>query len=280
MYGIVQQKDFIRDNFRLWRPFTSEFGIIRFICYISYMMKTMNQVIKYLEPYTNMQGNVCGKLAYTSRHGSYFIVQLDRGDAFPNVRTKGIITAHLRESGFVYDHIKDSFSRNIEREKFFPKVISYKSYDKDLAASIREYKRTENLKKSNTIVDLREITETYNIIYYLYVNDVITYIGQSKNVNDFTRLRRIMEHYKNGKKFDKYHIRNVSLDYDIDAIEAFEIITHKPIENKSINMQHHEIRHLMERMNGYFSMTDERYLYEMSMKRAGLEKDISPIRYL
>ena len=93
---------------------------------IFYYMKTMNQVIKYLEPYTSMEGNVYGKLIYTSRSGSYFIVQLDKGEAFPNVRTKGIITAHLRESGFQYNHIKDSFSRNIEREKFFPKVISYK----------------------------------------------------------------------------------------------------------------------------------------------------------
>ena len=143
--------------------------------------------------------------------------------------------------------------------------------------SIKEFKRTEKLKKSNTMMDLRSITNTYNVIYYLFNNDVITYIGQSRNVNDFTRVRRIIEHHKNGKKFDKFIIRNVELRYDLDAIEAFEILVHKPKENKSINFNYSDIRSLLRKVKGNVTKEDDRYLYEMSMNQAGRKNEISDV---
>ena len=98
-------------------------------------------------------------------------------------------------------------------------------------------------------------------VHYLFNDDVITYIGKSENVNDFTRIRRIIEHYKNGKKFDKFIIRNVDLKYNIDAVEAYEIMIHKPKENKSINLVKGEIRSLLISVRGYITKEDERYLY-------------------
>lgn len=143
--------------------------------------------------------------------------------------------------------------------------------------SIKEFKRTEKLKKSNTVMDLKTLTKTYNTIYYLFNGDVITYIGKSENVNDFTRIRRIIEHYKNGKKFDKFIIRNVDLKYNLDAIEAFEIVVYKPKENKSINFNYGDTRSLLRRVQGHITKEDERYLYEMSMKQAGRKDEISDL---
>jgi hypothetical protein len=144
--------------------------------------------------------------------------------------------------------------------------------------SIKEFKRTEKLKKSNTMMDLRFITDTYNVIYYLYNNDEITYIGQSRNVNDFTRVRRVIEHFKNGKKFDKFVIRNVDLRYNLDAIEAFEILTHKPKENKSVNFGYHRTRSLVSSVKGHLTKEDERYMYLMGKNQAGQNDSINPIR--
>ena len=146
--------------------------------------------------------------------------------------------------------------------------------------SIKEFKRTEKLKKSNTVIDLKTLIKTYNTIYYLFNDDVITYIGKSENVNDFTRIRRIIEHYKNGKKFDKFIIRNVDLKYNIDAVEAYEIMIHKPKENKSINLVKGEIRSLLISVRGYITKEDERYLYEMGQNQSGRKNSMSTIQGL
>ena len=145
--------------------------------------------------------------------------------------------------------------------------------------SVKEFKRTEKLKRSNSMMDLRSITNTYNIIYYLFNDDVITYVGQSRDVNDFTRVRRVIEHYKNGKKFDKFIIRNVDLKYNLDAVEAYEIIIHKPKENKSLNYRYHDARTLLSTIRGYITKEDEKYLYEMSMNQSGRKDKISSIIY-
>jgi hypothetical protein len=146
--------------------------------------------------------------------------------------------------------------------------------------SIKEFKRTEKLKKSNTVMDLKTLTKTYNTIYYLFNGDVITYLGKSENVNDFTRIRRIIEHYKNGKKFDKFIIRNVDLKYNINAIEAYEIMIHKPKENKSINLIKGEIKSLLTSVRGYITKEDERYLYEMGQNQSGRKNSINTLREL
>lgn len=145
--------------------------------------------------------------------------------------------------------------------------------------SVKEFKRTEKLKKSNSMMDLRTITDTYNVIYYLFNDDVITYIGQSRDVNDFTRVRRIIEHHKNGKKFDKFIIRNVDLKYNIDAIEAYEILVHKPKENKSVNFNYGDTRDILRNVQGVVTKEDDRYLYEMSMKQSGRKDEISDIMF-
>jgi hypothetical protein len=149
----------------------------------------------------------------------------------------------------------------------------------DYIDSVKEFKRTEKLKRSKSMMDLRTITKTYNIIYYLYNNDEITYIGQSRDVNDFTRIRRIIEHHKNGKKFDKFIIRNVDVKCDLDAIEAFEILTHKPKENKSVNFNYHRTRTLLRSVRGYITKEDERYIYEMGKNQSGNGDSISDLIY-
>ena len=144
---------------------------------------------------------------------------------------------------------------------------------KQLTESIKTFKQTNKLKKLKVEMDLRNLTITYNTIYYLYNNDVVTYIGQSVNVNDFTINRRIIEHYKNGKKFDKYIIRKVDLEYDIDIIESFEIVKHRPTENSSLSAKGYELRSVIEDINGHISREDDRYITEMCMKRSGKHND-------
>lgn len=73
--------------------------------------------------------------------------------------------------------------------------------------------------------------DVWNILYYLYNDDQIIYVGQSKNVNKHTEHRRIYEHLKT-KSFNNYIIRRVPINLDIDLCETYEIIKHKPIENK------------------------------------------------
>jgi hypothetical protein len=145
--------------------------------------------------------------------------------------------------------------------------------------SVKEFKRTEKLKRSNSVMDLKTITNTYNVIYYLFNNDVITYIGKSENVNDFTRVRRVIEHYKNGKKFDKFIIRNVDLKCSIDAIETFEILIHKPKENKSVNLNYSSARSLLRSIQGYITKEDERYMYLMGKNQSGNRDSICDIIY-
>jgi len=144
---------------------------------------------------------------------------------------------------------------------------------KQLTESIKVFKQTNKLKKSKVEMDIRSLINTYNTIYYLYNNDIVTYIGQSLSVNDFTINRRIIEHYKNGKKFDKYVIRKVDLEYDINIIESFEIVKHRPIENNSISAKGDELRSVIRDINGHISREDDRYITEMCMKRSGKNND-------
>ena len=67
-------------------------------------------------------------------------------------------------------------------------------------------------------------------IYYLYLNNKIVYIGMS----DSNCLKRISDHYTDGKVFDNFEIhpkRNVSKT-QLLSMEAAKIRKHKPIYNK------------------------------------------------
>jgi hypothetical protein len=152
-------------------------------------------------------------------------------------------------------------------------------YHKHLIESIKSFKKSDKLKKSKIEMDLRELTHKYNTVYYLYNNDVITYIGQSLNVNDFTINRRIIEHHKNGKKFDKYIIRKVELEYSVSIIESVEILKYKPVENKSFSVTNDELRFAYNQIYGPLTKEDERYIYVLGMKRSGNSNLISEIIY-
>ena len=113
------------------------------------------------------------------------------------------------------------------KEKIDNKIDSLVGYVK-----LREGIHNESEIMDDTII-VPEERDTWNILYYLYLNDEIVYIGQSKNVNEYTELNRIKEHRKT-KKFNRYKITIIPKELDLKICESYEILKHNPIENKGL----------------------------------------------
>lgn len=99
-----------------------------------------------------------------------------------------------------------------------------KERDIELKKSIKE--------KSNKGMRKRHKTNMFCVkgIYYLYEGSTIVYIGMS----DSNCLKRISDHYNDGKSFDSFEIhpkRNVSKK-QLLSIESARIRKYKPKYNK------------------------------------------------
>lgn len=90
--------------------------------------------------------------------------------------------------------------------------------------------------ESDVVYDITSATDeknTWNILYYLYLDEEVIYIGQSKNVNEYTELNRIKEHRKT-KKFNGYKITKIPKELDLKICESYEILKYNPVENKCL----------------------------------------------
>jgi hypothetical protein len=88
----------------------------------------------------------------------------------------------------------------------------------------------DQIKQQSEIVDV-VYEDTWNILYYLYIDDEVVYIGQSKDVNEHTQYLRISQHRKD-KVFNRYRITKIPKELDLKLCETYEILKHKPVLNK------------------------------------------------
>lgn len=91
-------------------------------------------------------------------------------------------------------------------------------------------------------IDLDNI-ESYKVhncigIYFLYKDDELVYIGQSKNIG-----LRIYDGHVRGKAkdFDSYKFVEISDDYNINKIERLLIEKYLPTYNKSFNVLYNNV---------------------------------------
>lgn len=82
----------------------------------------------------------------------------------------------------------------------------------------------EDVNKSRSINNLYKVG-----IYVLYYKNRIVYIGQSTNIH-----RRLIQHLKSNKLFDKYNYIEIEVD-QLDDIEEALIRKYKPIHNTTHN---------------------------------------------
>lgn len=77
------------------------------------------------------------------------------------------------------------------------------------------------------ILNNRVKVANHSGVYILFSGDMVTYVGQSKNV-----IKRITSHADKGRRFDSYHVIPC-LPCDLDEIERHYIDMLAPPENKT-----------------------------------------------
>jgi hypothetical protein len=90
----------------------------------------------------------------------------------------------------------------------------------------------EQIRQQSEIVDVVN-EETWNILYYLYLDEEVVYVGQSKDVNEHTQYNRINQHRKD-KLFNRYRITKIPKELDIKICETYEILKHNPVGNRTL----------------------------------------------
>lgn len=90
----------------------------------------------------------------------------------------------------------------------------------------------DQIKQESEILDV-VCGDTWNILYYLYMDDKVVYIGQSKDVNEHTQYSRIIQHRKD-KVFNRYRITKIPKELDLKICETYEILKHNTTLNKTL----------------------------------------------
>jgi hypothetical protein len=90
----------------------------------------------------------------------------------------------------------------------------------------------DQIKQQSEIIDVVD-GDTFNIIYYLYMDEEVVYIGQSKDVNEHSQYNRISQHRRD-KVFNRYRITKIPKELDLKICETYEILKHKPVGNMTL----------------------------------------------